>query len=92
LLHKSKDFSISILNIFFKVVKVFIQKAIGSRWAYIRKGKLTGRSLKVQDKDKPNLNNIFKSYLGYCDLKRLYTSPIYLEKSIKNFICYDKTY
>jgi hypothetical protein len=80
LLHKSKDFSINILNIFFKVAKVFIQKVIGSRWACIRKGTLNGRSLKVFEvRDKPNLNNIFKSYLGYCDLKGLHTTPIYLK-------------
>ncbi len=47
----------------------------------IRKGKLCGRTLKVyQVQDKPNVNNIFKSYLGYRDLESLCNSPDYFER------------
>jgi hypothetical protein len=39
---------------------------IGSSWVRIQKGKLCGRTLKAyQIQDKPNLDNIFKSYYGY---------------------------
>jgi hypothetical protein len=48
---------------------------------HIQKGELCGRSLKVyQVWDKPNLNDIFKSYLGYHDLEGLHNSPNYLER------------
>jgi hypothetical protein len=78
LLHKSKDFSINISNIFFKATKVFIQKLIGCRWICIHK--LNGRSLKAFDvRDKSNLDKIFKSYLRYRDLEGLCSSPNYLE-------------
>jgi hypothetical protein len=32
-----------------------------------------------QIRNKPNLDNIFKSYLGYCDLEGLRNSPNYSE-------------
>ncbi len=48
---------------------------------WIWKGKLCGRTLKVyQIWDKPNLTNIFKLYLGYCDLESLHNLPDYFEK------------
>jgi len=91
LLHKSKDFSTNISNLFFKAIKVSIQKVIGSGWVRICKGKLNGRSLKAFEvQDKPNLNKIFKSYLGYCDFKKLLPSPYYL-KNLQKKNCYDKT-
>jgi hypothetical protein len=37
-----------------------------------------------QVRDQPNLNQIFKSYIGYCDLQALRTSPYYLEGLRKN--------
>jgi hypothetical protein len=78
LLHKSQDFSINICNVFFKATKVSIQKVIGSRWVCIRK--LNGRSLEDSKvRDKPNLDKIFKSYLGCRDLEGLCTSSNYLE-------------
>jgi hypothetical protein len=47
----------------------------------IQKGKLCGRILKVhQTQDKPNIDNIFKSYLGYCDLEGLCNSTNYFER------------
>jgi len=47
----------------------------------IQKDKLCGRTLKAyQVWDKPNLNNIFKSYLGYCDLEGLCNSFDYFER------------
>jgi hypothetical protein len=73
-----QDFSINISNLFFKATKVSIQKVIGSRWVCIRK--LNGRSLKDSKvRDKSNLDKIFKSYLGCCDLEGLHTSLDYLE-------------
>ncbi len=45
------------------------------------KGKLCGRTLKTyQIQDKPNLDNIFKSYLGYHDLEGLCNSFDYFER------------
>jgi hypothetical protein len=76
LLHKSKDFSTNISNLFFKAIKISIQKVISSGWVRICKGKLNGRSLKAFEvQDKPNLDKIFKSYLKYCDLEGLCISP-----------------
>ncbi len=37
LIHKSKDFSTNILNLFLKLLIIFIQKVIGSSWVQIRK-------------------------------------------------------
>ncbi len=52
---------------------------------WIWKGKLCGRTLKVyQVWDKPILDNIFKSYLGYHDLKGLHNSPNYFERLQKH--------
>jgi len=80
LLHKSKDFSTNISNLFVKVVKVSILKIIGFGWICLHKRKLNGRSLKASEvRNKPNLDKIFKTYLGYHDLKMLCTSPNYLE-------------
>ncbi len=54
---------------------------IGFGWVQIRKGKLCGRILKTyQIQNESNLENIFKSYLGYCDLEGLHKSPNYFEK------------
>jgi hypothetical protein len=51
----------------------------------IRKGKLCGRTLKTyQIRNKPNLNNIFKSYLSYYDLEGVHNAPNYLKKCGKN--------
>jgi len=65
---------------------------IGFGWVQIRKGKLCGRILKTyQIQNESNLENIFKSYLGYCDLEGLHKSPNYFEKLRKKFICNDST-
>ncbi len=46
------------------------------------KGKLCGRTLQAyQIWNKQNLDNIFKSYLNYCDLENLFNSPNYFERS-----------
>jgi len=51
---------------------------------WIRKGKLCDRTFKVyQVQDKPTLNNIFKSYLGCCDLESLCNSFDYFERQWK---------
>ncbi len=52
---------------------------------WIRKGKLCGRILKAcQVQNKPNLDNILKSYLSYCDLKSFHNSHDYFERLQKN--------
>ncbi len=64
-----------------KADKVCIQKVIGFGWVQIWKGKLCGRTLKTYRlRDKPNLNNIFKSHLGYCDLESLRNSLYYFKR------------
>jgi hypothetical protein len=48
---------------------------------WIQKEKLCGRTLKVyQIWDKPNLNNIFKLYLGHRNMEGLHNSPNYFER------------
>jgi hypothetical protein len=75
------------LTLFLETTKVSIQKVIGFSWVQIRKGKLCGRILKTyQVRDKPNLDNIFKSYLGYCGLEGLRNSPDYFERLQKNLL------
>ncbi len=91
MLHKSKDLSTNILNLLFKTIKVSIQKVIAFGWVCICEGKPIGRSLKVFEiRYQPNLNKIFKSYLGCRDLKGLCISPKYLKSFMKKIICYDK--
>jgi hypothetical protein len=47
----------------------------------IRKGKICDRTLKTyQVQNKPNLDNIFKSYLCYHNLESLHNSPHYFER------------
>jgi hypothetical protein len=47
----------------------------------MQKGKLCGKTLKAyQIQDKPNIDNVFKSYLGYCDLGGLHNSLDYFER------------
>jgi hypothetical protein len=60
---------------------------INSSWEKIREGKLCGRTLKAfQVRNTPNLNNIFKSYKGFHDLKYLRNSSDYFEKLKKKTI------
>jgi len=48
---------------------------------WIRNGKLCGNFLKIyQVQNKPNLNNIFKSYLSYHDLEGLRNSSNYFQR------------
>jgi hypothetical protein len=57
---------------------------INSSWERIRKGKLCVRTLKAfQVWNRTNLNNIFKSYIGYCDLEDLQFTWLFW-KVIKN--------
>ncbi len=47
----------------------------------IRKGKVCDRTFKTyQVQNKPNLDNIFKSYLCYHNLESLHNSPHYFER------------
>ncbi len=51
---------------------------------YICKGKLNGRLLNTFEvRNKPNLNNIFKSYKGYNDLEGMCIS-LYYFKNLQN--------
>jgi hypothetical protein len=76
LFQKSGNFSKNIYNLLKIYIKISIQKVIGSGWVWIQKGKVCGRTLKAdQVWDKPNLNDIFKSYLGYHDLEGWHNSP-----------------
>ncbi len=85
LLHKNHNFAISIPNLFFKAIKVLIHGVMASSWIRIRKGKLLHRTLQAKDvMEKPNLDNILKSDIGYMDLSKLRTSPDYLSQLRKN--------
>jgi hypothetical protein len=69
------------LTFFFKATKFSIQKIISFGWLPIQKGKLCGRISKAYKvRDKPKLNTLFKSYLGYCDLEGLHNSFDYFER------------
>jgi hypothetical protein len=71
LLHKSRDFSTNILNLFLKAAKVCIQKIISYGWVQIGKGKLCGKTLKAyQVRNKQNLNSIFKIILSLLWFRR----------------------
>ena len=85
ILHKSHDFATNIQNIFFKAIKICIDKVRNSSWIRIRKGKLSGRTLTVgQIVEQPNLDKILESHIGFHDLEKLRTSPDYIEGLRKN--------
>jgi hypothetical protein len=74
-------FKINICNFFSSAAKISIKKVIGFSWVWIWKGKLCDNTLKVyQVWNKPNLDNIFKSYLSYRDLKSLRNPPNCLKR------------
>jgi hypothetical protein len=87
ILHKNHDFATNIQNIFFKAVKLCIEKVRNSSWIRIRKGKLSGRMLTVsQVAEEPNLDKILQSHkiLQFHELEKLHTSPDYIEGLRKN--------
>lgn len=54
-------------------------------WVRLRKGQLKGRKLIARDvKNKPNLEKILKSDIGYVDFKRMWISPDYCQQLKKN--------
>jgi hypothetical protein len=80
LLNLNRKFSYHITNLFFKTIKIPIQQVMSIMWIRIREGQLKGRKLLAKDvKDKPNLEKIPKSDIGYMDFKRIRTSPNYLQ-------------
>ena len=84
-LHKNHDFAQNIQNIFFKAIKICIQKVKNSSWIRIRKRKLTGRTLTTnQIIQEPNLDKILQSHIGFRDLERLRTFPYYTQGLRKN--------
>lgn len=85
ILHKDHDFATNIENIFFKAIKICIQKVKNSGWIRIRKGKLCGRRLTAgQVVEEPNLDKLLQSHIGFRDLEKLRTSPDYVEGLRKN--------
>jgi hypothetical protein len=74
------DFATNIQNIFFKAVKLCIEKVRNSSWIRIRKDKLSGRMLTAsQIAEEPNLDKILRSHIGFHELEKLSTSPDYIE-------------
>jgi hypothetical protein len=85
ILHKNHDFATNIQNIFFKAVKLCIEKVRNSSWIRILKGKLSGRMLTVgQVAEEPNLDKILQSHIDFRELEKLRTSPDYIEGLRKN--------
>jgi exonuclease III len=85
LLHASGDFSYHTTNLFFKTMRILIEKVLSCIWIRIRKGQLRGRTLLARDvKYKPNLEKILKSDIGYVDFKNIRISPDYLHQIQKN--------
>jgi hypothetical protein len=59
LLHSSGYFSCHITNLFFKTMRIIIEKVVSCMWVRIRKGQLQGRKLLAKDvKYKVNLEKI----------------------------------
>ena len=71
-MHQDSDFVADIKNIFFKAVKILIHQVLSTMWIRIRKGQLKGRKLIARDvKNKPNLEEVLTSDIGYVDFKRI---------------------
>jgi hypothetical protein len=62
------------------MLKFISKKTISLGWVQIWKGKQCDRTLKdSQVRNKPNLDNIFKTNLGYCDFQNLHNSFDFFE-------------
>jgi len=84
-LHASHDFSYHTTNLFFKTVRIIIDKVLSRIWIRIRKGQLKGRKLLAKYvKYKPNLGKILKSDIGYIDFKNIHISHDHLQQIKKN--------
>jgi hypothetical protein len=58
-------------------INFFIQQVKYTSWIKVQKGKLNDRILTTKEvTNKPNLNKLLWSNLGYCDVTHLKTSPI----------------
>jgi hypothetical protein len=80
ILYKNHDFATNIQNIFFKAIKLCIEKVRNSSWIRIHKGKLSWRMLIAgQIAKEPNLDKILQSHIGFRELEKLHTSPDYIE-------------
>jgi hypothetical protein len=67
------------INVFFLIIKILIHSIISSSWVCIHEGKLLGCQLQARDViNKPNLDVILHSDLGYIDFSRLCTLDDYL--------------
>jgi hypothetical protein len=85
LLHKHHNFATHIPSLFFKVIKILIHFIISTSWVWVYKGKLLGSQLQAHDViNKPNLDVILHSHLGYMDISGLCTPSNYLNRSRKD--------
>lgn len=85
LMHHSGDFSYHTTNLFFKTLRIIIEKFLACISIRIKKWKLKGRKLLTKDvKYKPNLDNILKSDIRYINFKHIRISPYYLQQMKKN--------
>ena len=85
LTHESTQFSTNIENLFFKAMKVMVQKVIESTWVRLRKGKLGHTVLHAKDvQDDTNIDRMLHSRIGFRDFDSLRTSPDYKQKQKKN--------
>jgi len=84
LLHSGGDFSCHITNLFFKTMRIIIEKVLSCMWMRIIKGQLQGRKLLAKYvKYKANLEKILKCDIGYIDFKNIRISPDYLQQNKK---------
>ena len=76
LTHQSRKFSLNIENLFFKAMKVMIQKIIESTWVRLRKGNLGHGTLCARDvQNDTNIDRLLQLKIGFQDFESLRTSP-----------------
>ena len=85
LLQASGDFQYHTTNLFFKTMRIIIDKVLSCIWVQIRKGQLKGRKILAKDvKYRANLEKLLKSDIGYIDFKNIRISSDHLEQIRKN--------
>ena len=81
LLQASGDFSYHTTNLFFKTMRIIIDKVLSCISVRIRKGQLRGRKILAKDvKYLANLEKLLKSDIGYIDFRNISISPDHLEQ------------
>ena len=77
---KKWHFAMHIQNLFFKTIKILIHFVASLTWICACKVKLENRVITINDvKNKPNLNVLLKSHIGYYELENIHTSPQYIK-------------